>query len=140
MKNFRMAAAAFVIAASGLQACSCEPLVPNPDGGMVGGGAGTGGGDATGGGAGTGGGGETGGGTGMTGGGGETGGGMGTGGGAGGGGGDLDAGTQFTEFARALIVDGTSDTAAPRPAAEFVPLPDDAPITYSPDFFDGGAQ
>ncbi|MGV3624077.1 MAG: hypothetical protein ACO1OB_24885, partial [Archangium sp.] len=53
MKNFRMAAAAFVIAASSLQACSCEPLVPNPDGGMTGGGAGggmTGGGGGAGGG------------------------------------------------------------------------------------------
>lgn len=48
--------------------------------------------------------------------------------------------TQFTEYARTLIVDGTSDTTAPRPATEFTGLPDDAPRSFSPDFFDGGAQ
>lgn len=140
MKNFRMAAAAFVIAASSLQACSCEPLVPNPDGGMTGGGSGTtGGGDGmTGGGTATGGGdGMTGGGTATGGGDGMTGGGTGTGGGSGTGGGTA---TQFTEFARALIVNETNGTASPRAAAEFTALPDDAPIAFSPEFFDGGVQ
>ncbi|MGV3620550.1 MAG: hypothetical protein ACO1OB_07020, partial [Archangium sp.] len=85
-------------------------------------------------------GGGAGGGDGMTGGG--AGGGM-TGGGAGGGmtgGGGGNPVVQFTEFARGLIVNETTATATPRPAADFTGLPDDAPITFSPGFFDGGVN
>ncbi|PZR06038.1 MAG: hypothetical protein DI536_30910 [Archangium gephyra] len=78
----------------------------------------------------------TGGGT-ATGGGSATGGGTATGGGAGTGGGSP---TQFTEFARGLVVNETTATATPRPSADFTNLPDDAPVTFSPGFFDGGTN
>ena len=48
--------------------------------------------------------------------------------------------TQFTEYVRNQIVTNTSATATPRPASEFQGLPDDAPITFSPGFFDGGTN
>lgn len=84
----------------------------------------------------------------MGGGGGATGGGggdpMGGGGGATGGGGGATGGgggsVQLTEYVRNLIVTGTNDTTAARPGTEFNNLPDDAPITYSQGFFDGGTQ
>jgi len=47
---------------------------------------------------------------------------------------------QFTEYVRDLVVTGTNGTSQPRLAAEFQALPDDAPITYSPGFFDGGTN
>ena len=47
---------------------------------------------------------------------------------------------QLTEYVRTLIVTGTDGTTQPRPATEFQALPDDAPITYSPSFFDGGTN
>lgn len=69
---------------------------------------------------------------------------MGGGGGAmGGGGGAMGGGggsVQLTEYVRDLIVTGTNGTSAPRPGTEFNNLPDDAPITYSQGFFDGGTQ
>jgi hypothetical protein len=96
-----------------------------------------GGGGMTGGGGGMtgGGGGMTGGGGGMTGG----GGGM-TGGGGGATGGGGGAAVQFTEWVRDQIVNNTSATNAPQPATAYEGLPDDAPITYSPGFFDGGTN
>ena len=120
--------------------CSCDPLVSPPDGG----GGGTGGGSMGGGGGATGGGGgATGGGGGATGGGGgATGGGGGATGGGGGatGGGGGTATVQLTEYVRDLIVTGTNGTSQARPEAEFRALPDDAPITYSAGFFDGGTN
>ena len=127
--------------------CSCDPLVSPPDGGGGGTGGGSmgGGGGATGGGGGAtgGGGGATGGGGGATGGGGgATGGGGGATGGGGGatGGGGGAAPVQLTEYVRNLIVTGTNGTSPARADAEFRTLPDDAPITYSPGFFDGGTN
>ena len=124
MMKFRHAMAVLALGAMTGTGCSCEPLVNPPDGGSGGGGA-TGGG--TGGGAVGGGGGATGGGGGVTGGG---------GGATGGGGGAV----QFTEYVRDLIVTGTNGTTAARPPTEFNALPDDAPITYSAGFFDGGTN
>jgi hypothetical protein len=98
-------------------ACSCDPVIAPPDGGTGGGATAGGGTGGSGGGAAAGG----------------SGGGMG--GGAGGG-----AATQFTEYVRALIATGTSDTGSPRAEAEWGTLPDDAPITFSPAFFDGGTN
>ena len=152
MMKFRHAMAVLAFGAIVGTGCSCDPLVPPPDGGMgggSGGGAMGGGGGAMGGGAGGGamgggGGGATGGGGGATGGGGgATGGG---GGATGGGGGATGGGTggggpvQLTEYVRDLIVTGTNENTAPRPATEFQNLPDDAPITYSQGFFDGGTN
>ncbi len=136
MMKFRHAIAVLSFAAVVGSGCSCEPLVPAPDGGMGGGSGGGvmgGGGGATGGGTG-GGGGAVGGGGGATGG----GGGGGGGGGAGGGGGVVPV--QFTEYVRNLIVTGTNGTSQPRDGGEFLALPDDAPITYSQGFFDGGTN
>jgi hypothetical protein len=70
---------------------------------------------------------------------------MGGGGGAMGGGGGATGGggggmVQLTEYVRDLIVTGTNGTTQPRPGSEFLALPDDAPITYSQGFFDGGTQ
>jgi hypothetical protein len=48
--------------------------------------------------------------------------------------------TQLTEYVRALIVSDTNGTAAPRQPGEFQNLPDDAPLTYSAGFFDGGTN
>lgn len=74
----------------------------------------------------------------MGGGGGATGGG---GGGTSGGDGGVDGGVvQFTEYVRDLIVTGTNDTSQPSPPTQFQNLPDDAPITYSQGFFDGGTN
>ncbi|HEY0882821.1 MAG TPA: hypothetical protein VGD87_14870 [Archangium sp.] len=142
------------LALGGVLAMGCvDPSMP--DGGMGGGGGTTGGGGgATGGGGGamtgggggamTGGGGGamTGGGGGATGGGGgATGGGGGaTGGGGGATGGGGGGAVQLIEYVRTLIVTGTNGTTQPRPATEFQALPDDAPITYSPAFFDGGSN
>ncbi len=152
MMKFRHAIAVLALGAMMGTGCSCEPLVPNPDGGMGGGSGGGGGatGGGTGGGAVGGGGGATGGGGGATGGGGgATGGGggaMGGGGGATGGGGGATGGgggstpVQFTEYVRNLIVTGTNGTTQAAPPADFQALPDDAPITYSQGFFDGGTN
>ena len=141
MMKFRHAMAVLALCATVGTGGSCEPLVPPPDVGTggSGGGAMVGGGGATGGGGGAtgGGGGATGGGGGATGGGG--GGAMGGGGGATGGGGGGVTPVQLTEYARDLIVNGTVN-AAPRPGSEFLGLPDDAPITYSQGFFDGGTN
>ncbi len=130
MMKFRHAIAVLALGAMMGTGCSCDPVVPKPDGGMGGGsgggttGGGTGGG-AMGGGAG--------------GGGGATGGGGGAiGGGAGGGGGAAQV--QFTEYVRNLIVTGTNGTTQAAPPAAFQALPDDAPITYSQGFFDGGTN
>ena len=145
MMKFRHAIAVLALGAMMGTGCSCDPVVPKPDGGMGGGsgggttGGGTGGG-AMGGGAG-GGGGATGGGAG--GGGGAMGGGAGGGGGAiggGAGGGGGAAQVQFTEYVRNLIVTGTNGTSPAALPADFQALPDDAPITYSPGFFDGGTN
>ncbi len=122
---------AIAMLAMAWQSCSCDPIVPVPDGGTGGGGTAGGAGGGTAGGQGGG----TGGAGGM--------GGMGGAGGAGGAGGGAGGGsgtTQLTEYVRDLIVTGTSDTAQPRPAAEFEGLPDDNPITFSPAFFDGGTN
>lgn len=135
MKNLRKMIAIAMLAMA-WQSCSCDPIVPVPDGGTGGGLAGgAGGGTAGGQGGGTGGAGGQGGMGGM--------GGMGGAGGAGGAGGGAGGGsgaTQLTEYVRNLIVTGTSDTAQPRAAAEFEGLPDDNPITFSPAFFDGGSN
>ena len=154
MMKFRHAMAVLALGSIVGSGCSCEPLVPTPDGGM-GGGSGGGGGAMGGGGGGAmggGGGGAMGGGGGaMGGGGGATGGGggaMGGGGGATGGGGGAAGGgggtvVQFTEYVRNLVVTGTNGTTQPRLAAEFQALPDDAPITFSTGstgFFDGGTN
>ena len=100
-------------------------------GGGSGGGAMGGGGGATGGGGGA-----------MGGGGGATGGGGGATGGGGGatGGGGGAAPVQLTEYVRDLIVTGTNGTSQARPDSEFRTLPDNAPITFSPGFFDGGTN
>ncbi|MBL8953288.1 MAG: hypothetical protein JNK82_21090 [Myxococcaceae bacterium] len=145
MSHFRKMIAIATLAMA-WQGCSCDAIISPPDGGA-------GGGSATAGGGGTGGGNTAGGGTaggdamaGGMGGGNMTAGGMGGGAGTAGGGtaGGGTAGgmgnTQLTEYVRNLIVTGTSDTAQPRPEAEFINLPDDAPITYSPAFFDGGTN
>ena len=121
MMKFRHAMAVLALCAGVGTGCSCEPLVQPPDGGT----GGSGGGGATGGGTG---GGATGGGTG----GGATGGGGGTGGGG-------AATVQLTEYVRNLIVTGTNGTTQARMGSEFLTLPDDAPITYSQGYFDGGA-
>ncbi|MDP1827756.1 MAG: hypothetical protein Q8L48_31070 [Archangium sp.] len=148
--KFRHAMAVLALCATVGTGCSCEPLVSPPDGGIGGSGGGAmggGGGGATGGGGGAtgGGGGAMGGGGGATGGGGgATGGG---GGATGGGGGGVNP-VQLTEYVRDLIVNGTPGVSdggaavptAARPAAEFLGLPDDAPITYSQGFFDGGTH
>ncbi len=159
MMKFRHAMAVLALGSLIGTGCSCEPLVNPPDGGTGGGsvtgggggstGGGTGGG-MTGGGGGTtgGGGGTTGGGGGTTGGGGgTTGGGGGTTGGGGGttgGGGGATGGgggtVQFTEYVRNLIVTGTNGTTPARPPSEFTALPDDAPVTYTQGFFDGGVN
>ena len=142
MMKFRHAIAVLSFAAVVGSGCSCEPLVPPPDGGMGGGSGGGGGVTGGGGGATGGGGGATGGGGGATGGGGGvTGGGGGaTGGGGGATGGGGGAAVQFTEYVRDLIVTGTNGNTQPRDGGEFLALPDDAPITYSQGFFDGGTN
>lgn len=48
------------------------------------------------------------------------------------------AAMQFTQFARDIVNSDTTRTALPRPAAQFLTLPDDAPITFPGTFFDGG--
>jgi|GEM_PF-4364576 len=133
MTRFRQAVAMLALCAAVGSGCSCEPLVPSPDGGSGGGG----GGQMTGGGGGT-----TGGGGGATGGGGGemTGGGGGAMTGGGGGGGGLADAGQFTEYVRDLIVGGTNETTAARDAQEFQALPDDAPLGFSQGFFDGGTN
>ena len=100
MMKFRHAIAVLTLGAMMGTGCSCDPVVPKPDGGM---GGGSGGGT--------------------------------TGGGTGGG-----AVVQFTEYVRNLIVTGTNGLTPPALPAEFQALPDDAPITYSPGFFDGGTN
>ena len=148
MMKFRHAMAVLAFSAMAGTGCSCEPLVPAPDGGSGGGSGGGsvgGGGGSVGGGGGSvgGGGGSLGGGGGSTGGGGgATGGGGGSTGGGGGamGGGGGTAAVQFTEYVRGLIVTGTNGTTPPRPPSEFQALPDDAPIGYSQGFFDGGTN
>ncbi|MDP2274238.1 MAG: hypothetical protein Q8N23_12070 [Archangium sp.] len=144
MMKFRHAIAVLALGAMMGTGCSCDPVVPDPDGGMGGGTGGGRTGGGTGGGAmGGGGGGATGGGGGATGGGGGA---MGGGGGATGGGGGATGGgggatpVQFTEYVRNLIVTGTNGTSPAAPPADFQALPDDAPITYSQGFFDGGTN
>jgi hypothetical protein len=46
--------------------------------------------------------------------------------------------TQFTQFARDIVNSDTTASALPRPQAEFINLPDTAPITFPSSFFDGG--
>lgn len=143
MSSFRKMIAIATLAMA-WQGCSCDPLIAPPDGGTGGGRAGgsTAGGSANAGGStagGSAGGGEAGGAAGGMAGGaaGGMGGGM-AGGAAGGTAGGMA--TQFTEYVRNLIVTGTSGTAAPRPESEYAALPDDAPITFTPAFFDGGTN
>ncbi|MBE2253734.1 MAG: hypothetical protein IAE78_29665 [Myxococcus sp.] len=45
---------------------------------------------------------------------------------------------QFTQFVRDLVNTDTTASAVPRPSAQFLTLPDDAPITFPGSFFDGG--
>lgn len=142
MSSFRKLIAIAMLAMA-WQGCSCDPLISPPDGGA--GGGGRAGGSGTAGGTGTGGG--------MAGGntaggaaGGNTAGGMAGGSTAGGSAGGAAGGaaggmaTQLTEYVRNLIVTGTSGTAQPRPESEYAALPDNAPITFSPAFFDGGTN
>jgi hypothetical protein len=165
MNSFRKlfgAAVAMTVISAG---CSCEPIISAPDGGTGGGAAGGRAGGAAGGMAGGAAGGMAGGAAGgmaggaaggmaggaaggMAGGaaGGMAGGAAGgmaggaAGGAAGGtaGGAAGGAATQFTQFARDLINTRTTASALPADAGEFQGLPDDAPITYPPSFFDGG--
>lgn len=53
-------------------------------------------------------------------------------------GGSAGGATQFTQYVRDLVNSDTTETASPRPAGEFLALPDDAPITFPTTFFDGG--
>jgi hypothetical protein len=149
-RNLFAAAVAMTVISAG---CSCEPIVSPPDGGTGGGAAGGRAGGSAGGMAGGAAGGMAGGAAGgmaggaaggMAGGaaGGMAGGAAGgmAGGAAGGtaGGAAGGAATQFTQFARDLINTRTTASALPADAGEFQGLPDDAPITYPPSFFDGG--
>lgn len=45
---------------------------------------------------------------------------------------------QFTQYVYELIINATSNTTAPRAESEWVNLPDNAPITFTANFFDGG--
>lgn len=51
----------------------------------------------------------------------------------------FDAGPEeFTRWARRTLVNSTSQTLSPFPAADFINLPDVTPEQFSPGFFDGG--